>query len=180
MFYIGWRIWFRYDLHHREYYCYGFPCWWYEFWFFWLCWGTKSYSSKICFMICWLLMLVESNDIVVQGFYRNHMEEVIKFFETYHKVIVSVHVSFTMTNMGTSFCYHHFCFIQFMHYGSPRILVLCTLQSIGFTCLIIVYCNLAGQIQSVQPLLWKIVWCIFIWGKGLLSLGYVNLLFGQI
>lgn len=40
------------------------------------------------------LMLNQSSDIiqlskgriVLQGFYRNHMEEVIKFFETHHKV----------------------------------------------------------------------------------------------
>jgi len=30
-----------------------------------------SFSFRVCFM---------------QGFYRNHMEEVIKFFETHHKV----------------------------------------------------------------------------------------------
>lgn len=27
-----------------------------------------------------------SLNFVIQGFYRNHMEEVIKFFETHHKV----------------------------------------------------------------------------------------------
>lgn len=38
-----------------------------------------------CFTISLALSLPK---YLMQGFYRNHMEEVIKFFETHHKVII--------------------------------------------------------------------------------------------
>jgi hypothetical protein len=45
-------------------------------------------------------------DCLMQGFYRNHMEEVIKFFETQHKVCRPVydHSMVTSVNSMVTFC----------------------------------------------------------------------------
>lgn len=87
--------WIRlgHDIHHREYHCHGVPCWWYELWLFWIRWGDKYCIIPLAdeWIIHFLFINVNG---WCQGFYRNHMEEVIRFFESHHKVfpILYIHV----------------------------------------------------------------------------------------
>lgn len=102
--YAGRRIWFRYDIYYWEHNCYGFSCWWFEFRAFWIFWGQCTQDLKVCLKLVALYLLMKNGAITtpLQGFYRNHMEEVIRFFEMHHKVALCFLSSFLTNNINAS------------------------------------------------------------------------------
>lgn len=82
--YVGGRLWSWSGIHHWQHHRYGISCGWSQFWYSWICGGEFHECSECCFCYgnednFWNLLSL------LQGFYRNHMEEVISFFETHHK-----------------------------------------------------------------------------------------------
>lgn len=147
---------------------------------------------------------------LTQGFYRNHMEEVIKFFETHHKVIIylcswSIYIFFILW-LAIWFWLLLYCYIFYLEGNCLHPLFICSVSEwnvmkllpllvemwfwLQFYLVLIImyftYWNIwsqsrkrtkkeriisylgicAGQVQSIQPLFRKALWCIAIWRKG--------------
>lgn len=66
-FSLGRRLWFGYDIYHGEYNCHGVPCWWYELWVFWICWGQWVNLPYDLLLICLINCVVSSSTIKLCG-----------------------------------------------------------------------------------------------------------------